>query len=87
MTYGSYIKLLLKIVLSSTFVLALFIGIPILLTGEEPATLSLNLGFDAVDGVFIIVGLPLLAAVLFAVVSPLSFFCFKIMNKKSAPRE
>lgn len=81
MTYGRYVKRLVQVVLSSTLVLSLIIGIPILFTGDEPATGSLTLEFDAIDGLFIIIGLPLIAAALFIVFSPLSYFFYKLMRR------
>lgn len=81
MTFAHYIKLLLKIVVSSTFILALLIGVPILFTGDDPAEARLTLEFDAIEGLAIIVVLPLLTAVVFALLSPLSFFVFKLMSR------
>lgn len=82
MSFGRYVRIMLKIVLSSTFVLALFIGVPVLFTGDDPAEMRLTLEFDAVDGLAIILALPLIAALMFAVLSPLSFYVFKFTHRK-----
>lgn len=81
MSFRRYFKLMLKVVFSSTFVLALFVGTPVLLTGDDPAEMRLSLEFDAVDGIAIIVALPLIAALVFSVLSPLSFYLYKFTNR------
>lgn len=81
MSFKRYIKLMLTVVISSTFVLALFVGIPILFTGDDPAEARLSLEFDAVDGIAIIVALPLIAALVFTILSPLSFYVYKFTHR------
>lgn len=52
-----------------------------LLTGDDPAEMRLTLEFDAIDGIAIIVALPLIAARVFTILSPLSFYVYKFTRR------
>lgn len=84
MQYGPYIKNLLKTILSSSLALALILGIAIVVNGETTAQIDLTLDFDEVVGVGVILGLPALSILIFALLSPLSFFIHKLLSKRKS---
>jgi hypothetical protein len=79
--FGSYIKHLVKIVLASSLALGLVLGVSIFLSGET--SMNLTVDFDAVDGVWVILGLPVLSVLVFSLLSPLSFFIHKLLSKRT----
>ena len=48
---------------------------------------NLDLDFGLFDGFWLILGLPVLSIVVFAVLSPLSFFVHRLLSGRSAKRE
>ncbi len=81
--FGSYIKHLVKIVLASSLALGLVLGVSIFLSGETSMNIDLTLDFDAVDGVWVILGLPVLSILVFSLLSPLSFFIHGLLSKRT----
>jgi hypothetical protein len=80
--FGSYIKHLVKIVLASSLALGLVLGVSIFVSGETTMNIDLTVDFDAVDGVWVILGLPLVSILLFSLLSPLSFFIHGLLSKR-----
>ena len=72
-SFGSYIKQLCKIVLSSSLVLGLVLGITFLLIGETTMSADGDLDFGAFDGFRLILAVPLVSILVFVLLSPLSF--------------
>ncbi len=70
-------------VLSSSFSLGLIIGIVALVVGETTLSGNLELEFEALDGLWVILGLPVLSLIAFVLLSPLSFFIHKLLPKGS----
>ncbi len=83
MRFGSYIKHLVKIVLASSLALGLVLGISIFVSGETSMNIDLTLDFHAVDGVWVILGLPVLSILLFSLLSPLSFFIHGLLSRRT----
>lgn len=81
--FGSYIKHLVKIVLASSLALGLVLGVSIFLSGETSMNIDLTLDFDAVDGIWVILGLPVLSLLVFSLLSPLSFFIHGLISKRT----
>lgn len=54
-------------------VLGLIVGISLLLAGETAMEIDLTLDFGPLDGIWWILGLPVLAILVFVILSPLSF--------------
>ena len=73
--FGGYIEQLMKIVLSSSLALGLLLGISVFLSGEISMNIDFTLDLDAVDGVWMILGLPALSILVFLLLFPLSFLC------------
>lgn len=72
-SFRNYIKQLTKFVLSSSIVLGLIVGLSLLIAGGTTMEIDLTLDFGPFDGVWWIIGLPILAILVFAILSPLSF--------------
>ena len=84
MRFGIYMKQLVMILLSSSLSLGLILAISILAHGQTTMNIDLTLEFDAIDGVWVMLALPALSILIFAALSPLSFFIHKLLSKRSA---
>ena len=84
---GSYIKQLWKIIFSSSFVLGLILGLALLVTGETTMEVDLTFEFGTLDGLWFILGVPLVSLLVFTVLSPLSFPVHKLFSRKSEASE
>jgi len=62
----------------------LILGIALLLIGETSANVDLGFDLGAFDGFWLIFGLPVIAVLVFAVLSPFSFLIHKQWTKRSA---
>jgi hypothetical protein len=82
MLYRSYLKHLCHYVLSSSIVLGMIIGITILVSGKGSMNLDMDFDFGALDGLTVLIGLPLVAVLLFSLLSPLSFWIHQLLSKK-----
>ncbi len=83
MSIGGYIKQLCMIVFSSSFVLGLILGAALLVTGETSMGVDLNFDFGALDGFWLMLGLPVVSVLIFVILSPLSFMLYKLISKTS----
>jgi hypothetical protein len=79
--FSDYIKQLFKYVLSSSAVLGLIIGSALLIAGETTIDIDLTLEFGPFDGIWWILGLPVLSVLLFVILSPLSFQIHRRLSK------
>jgi hypothetical protein len=84
---GSYVKQLFKVVLSSSFVLGLILGIALLVTGETTLEADLTFEFGTLDGLWFIVGVPLVSVLVFTLLSPLSFLVYRLFVVKRTEGE
>lgn len=82
MTYGHYLKQLCKYVLSSSVVLGVISGVAMLVAGD--GSMNLDFDFGALDGLSVIIGLPLISVLVFVILSPLSFWIHKLLSKKES---
>ena len=69
------------IILSSSLVLGLVLGIILLLIGEVSMNVDGDLEFGALDGFWLILALPVLSILVFVLLSPLSFLIHKLLSK------
>jgi uncharacterized BrkB/YihY/UPF0761 family membrane protein len=83
-SFGNYIKQLCKIVVSSTVVLGLVVGLSLLISGETTMEIDLTLDFGPFDGIWWVIGLPVLSILVFVILSPLSFLVYRQLSKKRA---
>ena len=73
MTLRSYVGTLCRFVISSSLALASIVFVALLISGGASITADLNLDVSRLDGVWLLLGLPLVALVTFVVLAPLSF--------------
>ncbi len=64
---------------SSSVALGLVIGVAILATGETSANFDIGLELERIDSLWVAFGLPLLAVVVFLILSPLSVFVYRLL--------
>ena len=81
-SFINYIKQLFKFVLSSSVVLGLIVGLALLITGETTMEIDLTFEFGPFDGFWWMLGVPVLAILIFVILSPLSFLIHRQLTKK-----
>ncbi len=81
-TFRKYIKQLCMFILSSSLALGLILGAYFLVAGGVSVNGSLDLDFGRFDGFWLMLGLPVLLILLFAILSPLSFFIHRLLSRK-----
>jgi hypothetical protein len=81
-SFSSYIKQLFKFVLSSSVVLGLIVGLSLLIAGETTMEIDLTFEFGRFDGFWWMLGVPVLAILVFVILSPLSFLIHRQLTKK-----
>lgn len=81
-SFSSYLKSLLKITLSSSLALGLLACILIFIVGETSMNFEVGLDIEAIDGLWVFIGLPVIAVIAFVVISPLSFVIHRILSKR-----
>lgn len=79
MEFTAYIRQLVKIVFSSSLSLGLLIGIGFLIVGEISANFDIELEIERIDSLWVALGLPVLAVLVFLAVSPLSIFVYRLL--------
>lgn len=79
---ANYIKQLSKFVLSSAVVLGLIVGGSLLIAGETTMEVDLTFEFGPFDGLWWIVGLPVLSILVLVILSPLSFLVYRLLSRK-----
>jgi len=84
MSFGRYFKQLCKYVFSSSVVLGTIIGIANWIAEESTADVDLEFDIGGVGGLWLIPGLPLTSVLVFALLSPLSFWIHKLLAKKES---
>ena len=67
----------------STLVLGIIFGISMLLVGETSMGLDFTFDFGTFDGIWLMLLLPILATLVFAILSPLSYLVSRLIAKKS----
>jgi len=73
MSFKAYLKRLLKIVVSSSLALALLIAIAILVVGRVSGNLEFEVEIERIDALWVLLGLPIIATLLFIILSPISY--------------
>jgi hypothetical protein len=62
-------------------VLGLIIGVSLLIAGETTMEADLTFEFSRMDGVWWIIGLPVLSLLVLVLLSPLSFFVYRQLTR------
>lgn len=81
-SFRSYLKHLSIVVFSSTLTLGLIIGIFVLVIGETSINLDGVVEFSAIDGLWVMLGLPVLSVLVLMILSPLSFFIYRLLASR-----
>lgn len=84
MSYRDYLGTLCRYVLSSSVVLGIIFGVANLIAEESTADIDLEFDLGGPGGLWLIPGLPLVALVVFAILSPLSFQVHRMWPRKGA---
>ena len=82
-TFSNYIKQLVRIGLSSSLALGIIIGLSLLVGGGMTAEIDLTLEFGAFDGIWFLIGLPILTILVSLIMSPLSFGIHRLPSIRS----
>ncbi len=80
MSLSSYIKQLSKFALASSLVMGLIIGITLLLSGGSTMEVDLTFEFGRFDGLWFVIGLPVLSILVLTILSPLSFLIHRLLS-------
>jgi hypothetical protein len=80
-TFGDYIKQLSKIGLSSSLALAAVISLLLVVVGDTTAEIDLTLEFGALDGIWFLIGLPIIAILILLLLSPLSYGIHRLLHR------
>ena len=83
MSYGEFLRQLLKYTLVGGFALGLVLGLLIIISGAH-GELTFDIGLARWDGLYLIFGLPLVLAILFLLVSPLAWLIHRLLGRRSA---
>lgn len=82
MSFGNYIKQLSKFALASSLVMGLIIGIALLLSGGSTMEIDLTFEFGRFDGIWFVIGLPILSILVLVVLSPLSLPLHRLLSRR-----
>jgi len=82
-TFGNYIKQLVRIGLSSSLALGIVVGLLLLVVGGTTAEIDLTFEFGAFDGIWFVIGLPILTILVCLIISPLSFGIHRLPSIRS----
>lgn len=82
MTFGNYIKQLVKIGFSASLALGAVIGVLLIVLGETTAEIDLTLEFEALDGIWFLVGVPVIMTLIFLLLSPLSYGIYRLLTRR-----
>ena len=82
MSYGEFLRELLKYSLAGAFSLGLVLGLLIIVSGAH-GDLTLDIGLSRWDGVYLIIGLPILLGLLFLLVSPLTYLLMRLLGRRA----
>ena len=83
MSFGSYLMQLVKVILSSSLALGLLLGITIFINGDTTAEMDLTLEFESIDGIWMLLGLPVFFLLVFLLLSPISYFIHAALSRKT----
>ena len=80
-TFGNYIKQLVKIGISASLALGVVVAILLLIVGETTAEIDLTLEFEALDGIWFLIGLPIIMTLALLLLSPLSYGLYRLIYR------
>ncbi len=83
-SFSNYLKQLSKFVFTSSVVLGFIVGVSLLAAGETTMEIDLTFEFGRFDGVWFILGIPIVSILVFVILSPLSFLVHRQLSKRRA---
>ena len=88
-TFGSYIRQLVKTGFSTSVALGAVVCVLFLISGGTTAEIDLTLEFGAFDGFWFLIGLPIIAILISLLLSPLSYGIHRLLRRRrlAQPRE
>lgn len=81
-SYKRYLGLLLKVVTTSSLAAALVLALALLITGDFKMGLDGTLEAGRYDGAWFLVILPLVAGFIFLLLSPISFWLYRLISRR-----
>jgi len=81
LSFNSYLLSLLKYTAASSLALGALACILIFFVGETSMNFDIGLEIDVIDGLWVLFGLPVIAILLLVVLSPISFFIYRIFDR------
>jgi uncharacterized BrkB/YihY/UPF0761 family membrane protein len=80
--FSAYTAELVKITLSSALALGLVFGAFVLVAGKIEGAISFDIDLSAADSIWFLLGTPVILLTLFLIVSPLSYFLYRVVRIK-----
>jgi galactitol-specific phosphotransferase system IIC component len=81
--FRNYFKNLCVTVFISSLLLGVILGIALLIVGETSMGADFTFDFGTFDGIWLMLLLPILATLVFAILSPLSYLASRLIARKS----
>ena len=81
LSFNSYLLSLLKYTAASSLALGALACILILVVGKTSMNFDIGLEIDVFDGLWVLIGLPVIAILLLVVLSPVSYFIYRIFDR------
>ena len=72
------------IIFSSSSVLGLIVGISVFMAGKGTFNANVDYDFGATDGFLFVLGLPIVATLVFVLLSPVSYFVYKLLSARDS---
>ena len=84
LSFTSYLLFLLKLTASSSLALSSLACILIFIIGETSMDFEIGLEIDVFDGLWVLMGLPVITVLVLIVVSPISFVIYRLLFSRGA---
>lgn len=81
MSFGTYIKQLSKFSLVSSLTPGLIIAAALLISGGSTMEVDLTFEFGRYDGIWFVIGLPIVSTLVLLILSPLSFLIHRLLSR------
>ena len=84
LTFSSYIKQLLLVSTAVSLALGLVIALSLLIFGGTTAEIDLTFDFGRFDGLWFLIGLPLVSLLVLILLSPLSYWIYRLLQRPNS---
>jgi uncharacterized BrkB/YihY/UPF0761 family membrane protein len=81
MTLKHYLKEVIAIALANGLALAVTLAIAMAVVGDTNAQVDADIGFERLDGLWLVPGLPITLVVLALLLSPLAFALYRLLRR------